>query len=1264
LKRLFQIIPKPHGWLVGAVILYLLSFLFIQSFSPNKSLKYDVDQLQDYVRNEQKEFNELIADTAFIKRLAYNNYSKKELTKFSNAPTGIFVYKKDFGGGELTFWSNQTSSPPNEIFGYPDTAYFEKRPNGFYICLKRTFGLNTKYDSIATIGMIPVMYQYFTALGNRFVYDKTASERIAVSNLETKYEVTGLTDNIRFYVSPVTGANTSGVEFSIIFRLLAALLLLIYIYFIAERIAKQYGFWKGLLFLGAALISLRILSYFTTFPLNLRYFELFDPKIYGSNPIHRSLGDLFINSAFFCWLVLFSWQKIRATGFYDLSFKRRFLKGVIGSLAVVFVTFLIAYIIRSLAADSSISFDVINVFSITWYTVFGFITLSILAVGYYYFMKIMTPLLQLSFNNNIFPVYLIVAAAGLSFLTFEVDNPLLVFYIIVLGWMIFYIWLSGIKTFGINNQRQTMAGGLFWIFIFSVSITAIIIDANREKEWQYRTQFAERLNRKTDPYNEQELSIPLSYIDNTFLANNFYRFSTEQASAVLLRDSILRTDYIRDYNSRLYVFDSRRNPLYNDQPEDYNTLETIIDIQARKTNFADLYYFTNRDNKNTFIFNRAITDTSGTTIGYLFLLLDRGNDNMELEAQLFKPTDRDNLSISQNYSYSVYLNDTLNIVSSYSKYPFHTILKPSDRQAGTVVKRFNNRYTELWYKAKNYANNTTVVTGKDGKPMIVARNDKIIVVAKKEVGVLEAITLFSYIFCIFLFLVGLFNALTLLLRIGGDLKEFRRVIEWNIRTQIHSTIIFISILSFTIIGISTISFFTVRYGQNNEERLSRTMDITTTQMQKKLDDRHVIDELLPIYDSVSNQEVVKVVNEVADVHSVDVNVYDTTGRLYVTSQPIIYREGFFNKQMDPMGFYHLNHLHEVQYVQQEKLENISFMSIYAPLRSKNGRTYAYINIPYFLSQQEIKQEISNFLVTIINLNAFIFLVSGVIALFITNRVTRSFSLISEKMREVNLGRTNEEIDWKRNDEIGGLVKEYNKMVKKLETSAQALARSEREGAWREMARQVAHEIKNPLTPMKLSIQFLQKSIDNNSSNVKELTNQVAKTLVEQIDHLSKIAFDFSQFANIGNTNVEVFDINEVIRSLDNLYKASDESDVRLNAIEGKVLIKADKTQMNRLFTNLIQNAIEACDGKDKCEVELSEMRVDGVVQISVKDNGEGIPKEMESKIFVPNFTTKSSGTGLGLAMCKGIAEQAGGMIWFETEKGVGSTFYVELPVVN
>jgi nitrogen fixation/metabolism regulation signal transduction histidine kinase len=287
-----------------------------------------------------------------------------------------------------------------------------------------------------------------------------------------------------------------------------------------------------------------------------------------------------------------------------------------------------------------------------------------------------------------------------------------------------------------------------------------------------------------------------------------------------------------------------------------------------------------------------------------------------------------------------------------------------------------------------------------------------------------------------------------------------------------------------------------------------------------------------------------------------------------------------------------------------------------------------------------------------------------IALLITNRITRSFAVISDKMKEVNLGRHNEEIAWNRNDEIGELVKEYNKMVAKLGASADALAKSEREGAWREMARQVAHEIKNPLTPMKLSIQYLQKAIHNNQDNVKELSANVANTLVEQIDHLSKIAADFSQFANIGNTKVELFDLHDVIASLNELYRSDPNVTLVWYPLNEAIMVNADKTQMNRLFTNLLTNAVQAVREGEPCRIEMDERKEGNNIIISVRDNGEGIPAEMKEKIFVPNFTTKSSGTGLGLAMCKSIVEQAGGKIWFETVQGNGTVFYVSVPLAG
>jgi nitrogen fixation/metabolism regulation signal transduction histidine kinase len=434
-------------------------------------------------------------------------------------------------------------------------------------------------------------------------------------------------------------------------------------------------------------------------------------------------------------------------------------------------------------------------------------------------------------------------------------------------------------------------------------------------------------------------------------------------------------------------------------------------------------------------------------------------------------------------------------------------------------------------------------------------------------------------------------------------------------------------------------------------------------MEKRIDSDHPFGNVTQLHDSVSNYSLRDLVKEVSSIHGVDVTVYDLKGNLQVSSESNIYDKGVLSKKMDPVAYFRLSRVNQIEHVQEESIGDLSYLSIYAPVRDKEGKEYAYLSIPYFTSQTELDQEISNFIVTVINLNAFILLIAGLIALFITNRITRSFSIISDKMKEVNLGRMNEEIVWNRKDEIGDLVKEYNKMVAKLEESAEALAKTEREGAWREMARQVAHEIKNPLTPMKLSIQYLQKSINSNHPNVKELSSNVAHTLVEQIDHLSKIAADFSQFANISYTNAEDFDLHDVIQSLSDLYRSDENIEIAWQPEARQMIIHADKTQMNRLFTNLFANAVQACEGRP-CRIEVTEDVIDEkMVRVNIRDNGEGIPKEMQSRIFIPNFTTKSSGTGLGLAMCKGIVEQVKGKIWFDTQLGVGTVFHVEIPLV-
>ncbi|RYZ19246.1 MAG: HAMP domain-containing histidine kinase, partial [Chitinophagaceae bacterium] len=551
-------------------------------------------------------------------------------------------------------------------------------------------------------------------------------------------------------------------------------------------------------------------------------------------------------------------------------------------------------------------------------------------------------------------------------------------------------------------------------------------------------------------------------------------------------------------------------------------------------------------------------------------------------------------------------------------------------------------FDELWYRASG---------------------SKVVVIAKQRDTLLESITLFSYLFCAFLFLVGVLRLLLFLLQ-AGDGWRTRAFYQLNIRSQVHGTIIFISIFSFLVIGVATISFFVARYQRNNVDKLSRTAGIVTKELQQRVLAGKPIGASLLEKDSVSDQGLQTLINEIAEIHNVDVNLYDPQGALQVSSEPEVYKRGLLSTRMHPMAWHHLARLREIQFVQEERLSSLRYMSIYAAITNKKGEVYAYLNIPYFLSQIDLNQEISNFLVTIINLNAFIFLIAGIIALFITNRITQSFSLIGDKMRAISLGHRNEPIEWPRNDEIGVLVEQYNRMVRQLEESADALARSEREGAWREMARQVAHEIKNPLTPMKLSIQYLQRAVNANQPNVQQLTTSVAQTLIEQIDHLAKISSDFARFANIGNRNLETFDLHDVLRSLEALYVTNPKIEWNWERLPAPVLLHADRTHMVRLFTNLVTNAVEACAALPHCRITLREQLTGQSVRVLVSDNGEGIPDDMRGKIFTPNFTTKTSGTGLGLAMCKSIVEQAGGRIWFETEKGRGTTFFVELPLAE
>ncbi|MEJ7766172.1 MAG: HAMP domain-containing sensor histidine kinase [Chitinophagaceae bacterium] len=1250
MKNLIQMELRRNAYfLLAAAWLFTIAFIINNYWTDFNSIKYLRTSIERYIQRQEKDFNGIIRDTSLLRRLASQQYSEDDLKIITEKQYGVYVYEPHlYGLITLKFWNNQYALPTSEILSGKENSGFAKLPSGQYEFMHRTVHLSDG-KNIVVIGLIPIHKEYFiqiNSLKTEFVQHRQAEKKIGISPNPTNYPVKSSYGNTLFhlYSKPAYSENNSN-WFSLGLGLIAVLFLLIFLNNMAGYIARSVGYLTGIIFLIGTLIFLRALTYLFPRLVGISQYELFHPSIYSSGYILNSLGDLLINSFLFSWVVIFIRNVVGKRTLATFKDSRWRWPLVLSSLILlVILTFSGADIIQSLIADARISFNVTNFFSLNVYSFVGFLVLASISFAFFFLSKITLRLIEPLLIERKYGLFIIIAIAGLSIVTLIGHSPVTELNLYALVWLLVYVWLMQRRVFSGLFHKLNISIVLFWLFIFSISISIIIIYENQKIELDQRKRTAEKLSTQADPTGERLISIALTYFDNDFLFHNFDRFKIA-ASNTYLKDSLATKNFspfLNIFDTKIYTFDAGKSPLFNRQPVSFDTLNTIFEIEGKLTSVNDVRYFEKAFDKYSYIFKKVVLDSTDKAIGYFFVLYDPKRYKSDaLVPELFRQNKDFLPEYSPIYSYAVYNN--LELFDYYNNYPFPTHLRQTDVPKQGFKQYNKNGYDELWY-----------IEGKD----------KVVIFAKKDNYFIEAITLFAYIFSTFLLLVAIFRIITLLIQSRMRWSVIRQYWQLNIRSQIHGTIIFISLFSFLVIGVATIIFFNNRYDKNNQERLSKAIQIMANDIQKQIQDQEeYIDELM-LYETDPKDRLERLLKDVAEIHGAEINLYELDGTLQVASNPFIYGEGILSTKMNPQAYYHMSKEELVQYINQEQMGDVVYQSIYSPVRYPNGEAYAYLNIPSFVSQEELKKEISNFLVTIINLNAFIFLVAGVIALFITNRITSSFLLIGHKMREINLGKLNEEIAWNRDDEIGGLVKEYNKMVVKLGDSALALAKSEREGAWREMARQVAHEIKNPLTPMKLSIQYLQKAIDNDSVNVKELSSNVARTLIEQIDHLSKIAADFSQFANIGNVRNEVFDLHDILYSLSSLYESMDNLQFKWKPLDQRILVRADKTQLNRLFTNLFQNAVEACTSRGKCLVIVTEEVYADKVIITVTDNGDGIPEPMQSKIFTPNFTTKSSGTGLGLAMSKTIVEQAKGNIWFKTIEGKGASFFVELPVIR
>ncbi|MDR2222324.1 MAG: HAMP domain-containing histidine kinase [Flavobacteriaceae bacterium] len=481
--------------------------------------------------------------------------------------------------------------------------------------------------------------------------------------------------------------------------------------------------------------------------------------------------------------------------------------------------------------------------------------------------------------------------------------------------------------------------------------------------------------------------------------------------------------------------------------------------------------------------------------------------------------------------------------------------------------------------------------------------------------------------------------------------------NFSLRNRIFFSLIFLSIISSILISAVSVYQFREEARRYHQYRLERKESAITENI-------NYILSTTPYDRTTSNiPNIFKdKIHEIATIHNTEINIHDLNGSLLISSKGTFSIDNVYSS-IPPIILKTMMATPAKRFVDVEMNGEDRTRTAYSILKDNQFKPLGIIKIPYEEKTEFYDAEIQTFLNKLTQVYIIMLTMSIVISYLLSNYITQSLKNISIKITSTKLGSKNEKIpSTSTSKEIVSLIKAYNDMVDKLEESYEKLSQTEREQAWREMAKQVAHEIKNPLTPMRLTVQSFERRFDPNDPEIKNKLKEFSQVLIQQIDTMSSVATAFSSFASMPAQQDETIDVVNTVRLSLNIFN---EPFIHFNSTEEELISKIDRTQLIRTITNLVKNAIQAMPAENEAPyVGVAISKVNEQVVIKVSDNGTGISLEDRQRIFEPKFTTKTSGMGLGLGIIKNIVENYNGTITFETELGKGTTFTVTLPIIN
>ncbi len=1090
------------------------------------------------------------------------------------------------------------------------------------------------------LAVLPVYEKY--AITNRYLVPAWNPRILSSSNAEILdvtsdegYPIIG-EGSILFKIqfSPISLWQYSVKNTSVLLFGSASLLLFsIGLYFLTKRLhfLKKYALTFFVLLIG--MILLRVIMTLFNFPSAFSSLFIFDPLIFASSSLNPSIADLFFNTvavlilAGYFFYTYYRWAWIKKMNMLNPVIKFGF---AVIALLIGFSSILFPFLFfETISHNSTISLDITQSINFHFIRILAFLSIILGSVATFLFSHSFFKIALIFTDRSRLYFYAALLTATILFFFYYIisERDYLITTLIAFVYFLL-LFESGLHA---HLKRFSYFTFLYFFLIIvslsiqgSFSIEKFVEEKTKEDQLRYgnnflvgRDIFGEYLLNeavlriKKDPYIQSRMAIP-------FLTKSGVRQKINQ---------VYLNTYFDRYDVQVQLYSASGESYDNRARVDFASLINSFQQDANKTPYAGIYFIENTTQESAKRYLAILQIEQPNPVG--FIVIDLSLKKL-IPQNVFPELLVDNQFINyfknSEFSYAFLQNGKL--ISNAGNYNYERDFDP-----------------KLLENVNIYKNGLEM----EGFRHIAIEDDlgKVAIVTAAHYPKFSLLANFSFLFVLgFCFVIVLLILYTYVLWMKGE------QLNYAARIQVYIYLAFL-------LPLIAVSVTTLNLISNSAEK---DLDTEFLIKSKLLGDKLGISMDLYLQSETNlKSEFENQLRNLTNLANIDASVFSLDGKLMASSQPLIYQNQLTSNLIDWDARARIVYRKEISVIQNDAIGKLNFNTAYVSLKSANtGVPIGILSIPFFDSANSLEKTQINVWANILAIFVIIFLLFSLVSFFIVNWLTFPLQFITRTLSKTSFSGENVPLTWKSNDEIGLLVSEYNKMLENLERSKMQLSRSQKESAWREIAKQIAHEINNPLTPMKLTLQRMEQA-QAKGELTKENTDKSLQTLLTQVDILGQIASSFSAFARMPAPVLQKADIYNVLTKVVDLHVNYASATIHL-LYSDSIFILGDELLLTRIFSNMLLNSLQSVEEGREIKIDITTKMDVGFCLVSITDNGNGIAAELKDKVFLPQFSTKKSGSGIGLAIAKQGIELSGGTIWFESEAGLGTTFYVKLPL--